>query len=216
MSALNQFCQGVRSATAVAALLVIAPALAATEPAKKAHARASVLELHGLGPLAAFRLVNALQDSPARENAADDDARCDGEADEFDLEAAVDTAHAVLDIDEAIADRAATDLDSDSHAFFVNDGELRYLAIMPPAGIEGFATLTLRPRDGASEVVRLGRVQAGQAVLITRPAGSFARDWTIEAIELEWRSTDAVSWSTVPLLAAPRAAAPSAVERASH
>lgn len=216
MSALNQFRQGVKSATAVAALLFVAPALAATEPAKQAHAWASVLELHGLGSLAGFRLVSAIQNASAGEDASDDDGGCGAEADELDLEAEVDNAHAVLAVDEAIADRSAAGPEHDAHAFFVNDGESRYLAIVPPAGIDGTATLTLRPRAGSSEVVRLGRVQAGQALLITRPEGSFAQDRTIEAIELEWRSAHAVSWSTVPQLSASRAAAASIVARASH
>lgn len=176
-------------------------------------------------------------DSPCGSDAEDDDAQSDGK----------DNAHAVLNFDEALADLQwrpagetatvrtvgtaqpahaghvvhlagpATRDDSDAHAFFVVDGAVRYLAIVPPSGMRGEATLTVRPRRGAIEVVALGRIDVtSRAILIRRAAREAADDLAIEAIELESRSVDEVSWVTVPLRGSPRGPAPASLASASR
>lgn len=216
MTALKVIREGLATAAELAALLFVAPAIAATEAPQQAHAWTSAHELHGLGSLGGFRLVHAVQNADALDDSAEQDASCEGNADELNSEDEADNAHAVLAIDEAIADRSALRSGIEAYAFFVNDGEFRYLALIPPAGIEGPVTLTLRPRNGSSEVLALGRRGRGEAVLIARTAGSRALDQSIEVIELEWRSAREVSWVTVPVLSAPRGPAASTVASVSN
>ena len=240
MTALNLICQRVATATEFAALLFIAPAFAAapaapaSDPApRQSHALHSALELHWLGSLGGLRVVHALQNTDARSTAApDDDSPCGGNVQDDDVEPEdKDNAHAVLNLDEALADLqqrpagtttvlgirgvahpevtgaivhvalSAARSESDALAFFLMDGAARYLAVVPPQGMRGEATLTVRLRRGASERVSIGRIDdAGKVILIPRAADDLA----IEAIELEARSGNEVSWVTVPLQSSPR------------
>ncbi|MGH6623581.1 MAG: hypothetical protein ACREBN_06390, partial [Burkholderiaceae bacterium] len=205
-------------------------------PLRQMHAMESALEIHWLDSLGGLRVVRALQSTEARPASFTSDSPCGSDAE--DDEVGEDNAHAVLNFDEALADlqrRPAgattamrtvgasqpahagtivhlagpvTRNESDAHAFFVVDGAIRYLAIVPPSGMRGEATLTVRPRSGASEVLALGRIDGvSQAILVPRAAREAADDLAIEAIELESRSVDEVSWVTVPLRSSPRGAA---------
>jgi hypothetical protein len=163
--------------------------------------------------------------------APDDDSPCGVDAQDDDVKPEdKDNAHAVLNLDEALADLQqrpagtttvlgirgvahpeytgaivhvalwAAPSESDALAFFVMDGAVRYLAVVPPQGMRGEATLTVRLRRGARDRVSIGRIDdAGKVILIPRTAKEAADDLAIEAIELESRSVNEVSWVTVSL-----------------
>lgn len=251
MTALNLICQGVATASELMALLFIAPAWGAeatapssAPPLRQMHAMESALEIHWLESLGGLRAVRALQNTSAPTASLNRDAPCGSDAEDDDGK---DNAHAVLNLDEVLADLqrrpagrsttvgavdptqptqegiivqlawSAIPIESDAHAFFVVDGAVRYLAIVPPPGMHGEGTLTVRPRRGAAEVVALGRIDGGgKAILIPRPPREAADDLAIEAIELESRSTDAVSWATVRLQSSPRRPASASLASASR
>jgi len=225
MTALNLICQGVATASKLMALLFVAPAWAAEPPVpasvtalRQMHAIDSALEIHWLESLGGLRVVRALQNPDPRPTAPlGSDWPCGSEADDDND----GNAHAVLNLDEALADlqrrSAAAGSESDVQAFFVVDGAVRYLAVVPPPGMRGDVTLTVRPRRGASEHVALGHIDgAGKAILIPRAAREAADDLAIEAIELESRSRSEVSWVTVPLQSSPRRSTAASLASASR
>ncbi len=153
----------------------------------------------------------------------------DEESDDEDLQADV-TGHVQLAVDESIADALqlapgetasvemiATQSLSRSHdatyrlalpaltavesqALLVDQGDMRFLVIVPHRSARGTTRLTLRPDGAASETIDLG-VLSEPSVAHVIPIASRAALQALAsgAIELETRTQDGIIWSTLPM-----------------
>ncbi|HTN49501.1 MAG TPA: hypothetical protein VMK32_08735 [Burkholderiaceae bacterium] len=73
----------------------------------------------------------------------------------------------------------------------------RALLVIPPAGADGVATLTLRPDAAPARVIRLGRITPGFAHVVPLLDGDAARTPGTTAIELEIVAPTQVQWMTL-------------------
>ncbi len=89
------------------------------------------------------------------------------------------------------------------------DGAAPYVAVLTPGGAAGIGRLTLRPVDGPAEIIDLGRIEAGAAVLIVPLDKRFdLAALTRGAVELEVRSAETIHWTTLAQRTSSPAAAP--------
>lgn len=87
----------------------------------------------------------------------------------------------------------------DSQALLVDQGDLRFLVVVPHRSARGTARLTLRPEGAASEVIELGVLSEPSVAHIVPLANRAAlQALAAGAIELETRTEDGIIWSTLP------------------
>ncbi len=152
----------------------------------------------------------------------------DGEGEDEELQADV-SGHVQLAVDESIADALqlapgetvsieliATKALSPSHgatfrlalpalagvesqALLVDQGDTRFVVIVPHPSARGTARLTLRPNGTASETIELGDLGEHSVAHIVPLASEAALQALASgAIELETRTPDGAIWSTLP------------------
>lgn len=152
----------------------------------------------------------------------------DGEGEDEDLQADV-SGHVQLAVDESIADALqlapgetvsieliATMALSRSHgatfrlalpafagiesqALLVDQGDTRFVVIVPHPASRGTARLTLRPNGAASETIELGDLSEPSVAHIVPLASQEAlRALASGAVELETRTQNGIVWSTLP------------------
>lgn len=73
------------------------------------------------------------------------------------------------------------------------------LVVVPPSGVRGTATLTVRPAHGATEVMALGPLTASM-VVVPLTATASPDQLAHGAIELEVIEADRVTWTTLPFV----------------
>ena len=152
----------------------------------------------------------------------------DGDGEDEDLQADV-SGHVQLAVDESIADALqlapgetvsieliATKPLSRSHgatfrlalpalagvesqALLVDQGDTRFVVIVPHPSARGTARLTLRPNGTASETIELGELSEPSVVhIVTLASQAALHALASGATELETRTQDGVIWSTLP------------------
>lgn len=160
-----------------------------------------------LGSLAEARLSRML----SLQRLADDDASA---------AAGWDNAHARLTPDEARADEqlnpspaivqlpAIARLDSDPHAWWIDVAGETQLAVLPPAGAQGRAVVTVRLATQPAMEFDVGLID-GTAIIVrdARLHGSGGRNSLssqTDAVELEWRHDHEVGWASMVIGRAPQ------------
>lgn len=94
----------------------------------------------------------------------------------------------------ALPNRAAVE----PQALLVDQGEIRFLVIVPHRSARGTARLTLRPDGAASETIELEALSNSATAYVVPLANRAAlQALAAGAIELEMRSTDGIIWSTL-------------------
>jgi hypothetical protein len=187
MSAFDLVCDGALLAAELVAL-VFTPAATGTytaQPERELHARARSADITLLGPLSNARLAQAVRHDGEGELRAVDDEDCDVR------EPGPLDGHARLTADEQRADL----LPRPAQARLL-PGSTPRLAIVPPPGMRGFATLTVRPSHGATQVVTLGRLTSS-LVIVPIAAPMTERQLAEGAIELETVEAGRVVWTTL-------------------
>jgi hypothetical protein len=87
----------------------------------------------------------------------------------------------------------------DSQALLVDQGDIRFLVIVPHRSARGTTRLTLRPDGAASETIELGVLSEPSVAHIVPLANRAALQALASgAIELETRTHDGIIWSTLP------------------
>lgn len=87
----------------------------------------------------------------------------------------------------------------ESQALLVDQGDIRFLVIVPHRSARGTARLTLRPAGAVSEVIELGVLSEPSVAHIVPLANRTALlALASGAIELETRTHDGIIWSTLP------------------
>ena len=157
------------------------------------------------------------------------DAGCDGEDDDDNGGQSAATGRAQLAVDESIADalqlapgdtasiesiatqlltRAGAaywlalpdQLSVETQALLVDQGDVRFLVVVPHRRSQGIARLTLRPNAGASETIELGTLgKPSIAYVIPLASHAALSALAAGAIELETRTHDGIVWSTLPV-----------------
>ena len=87
----------------------------------------------------------------------------------------------------------------EAQALLVDQGDVRFLVVVPHRAARGAARLTLRPRGAASETIELGMFSDASIVHIVPIANRAAlQALAAGAIELETRTESGIVWSTLP------------------
>ena len=156
------------------------------------------------------------------------DAGCGGEYDD-DEEQSATTGRAQLALDESIADALqlapgdAASIESittqlltragaaywlalpdrlgvETQALLVDQGDVRFVVVVPHRRFQGTARLTLRPNGGASETIELGTLSKSSIAYVIPLANRAAlAALAAGAIELETRTHEGIVWSTLPV-----------------
>ncbi len=88
----------------------------------------------------------------------------------------------------------------ESQALLVDQGDTRFVVIVPHRSARGTARLTLRPDGAASETIELGVLsEAPSAHIVPLASRAALHALAAGAIELETRTHDGIIWSTLPM-----------------
>jgi hypothetical protein len=86
----------------------------------------------------------------------------------------------------------------EAQALLLNQRAGTTLVIVPPPGVDGTATLTLRPATGPARDITLGHAVAGNAFIIPLADADAVAPFTQGAVEFEIRADRHVLWMTLP------------------
>lgn len=180
MSALHLVCDGALLAAELVALLFSPPDAEAQtlQPARELHALARAVNAPLYDPLASVRVVQTVSH----------DEECNVS------EPGPHEGHAQLTPDE----RRADVLSRPAQAWLL-PGNTPRLVVVPPPGMLGIVTLTVRPASGATHVVTLGRLSSS-LLIVPLAAPMSAERLAGGAVELESVEATRVVWTTLPFV----------------
>jgi hypothetical protein len=93
----------------------------------------------------------------------------------------------------------ATSAPLPAQAWLLTSGATPQLVVVPPPGVRGTATLTVRPARGATQVVTLGSLTTSM-IMVPLTTSASADQLAHGAIELEVIEAGRVTWTTLPFV----------------